>query len=152
VTGYASFFGAARSLLSPTTDIQFSDHLTWLKGDHSVKVGGLVVRNRKDQNGRSLYAGDLRFDTSGNSRTTGNAFADALLGNFRTYSEAQADPMGFFRFWQAEGFVSDDWRVSAQPEHRGGRAGTRGISPCTPRPTTWLASTPPATTRPAPSP
>jgi len=112
VAGYASFFGAARSLLSPTTDIQFSDHLTWLKGEHSLKVGGLVIRNRKDQNGRSLYAGDLRFDTAGNPRTTGNAFADALLGNFRTYSEAQADPMGFFRFWQAEGFVSDDWRVS----------------------------------------
>ena len=112
VNGYASFFGAARSLLSPTTDIQFSDHLTWLKGEHSLKVGGLVVRNRKDQNGRSLYAGDLRFDTSGNPRTTGNAFADALLGNFRTYSEAQLDPMGFFRFWQAEAFVSDDWRVS----------------------------------------
>jgi hypothetical protein len=112
VAGYASFFGAARSLLSPTTDIQFSDHLTWLKGEHSLKVGGLVVRNRKDQNGRSLYTGDLRFDTGGNPRTTGNAFADALLGNFRTYSEAQSDPMGFFRFWQAEAFVSDDWRLS----------------------------------------
>src|SRR5712691_1481123 len=112
ISGYATFFGAARSLLSPTTDIQFSDHLTWLKGAHSLKAGGLVVRNRKDQNGRSLYAGDLRFDTGGNPRSTGNAFADALLGNFRTYSEAQADPMGFFRFWQAEGFISDDWRVS----------------------------------------
>jgi Carboxypeptidase regulatory-like domain len=112
VGGYATAFGAARSLISPTTDFQFSDHLTWLKGAHNLKVGGLVVRNRKDQNGRSLYAGQVDFATGGNTRTTGNAFADALLGNFRTYSEAQYDPMGFFRFWQAEGFVSDDWRVS----------------------------------------
>jgi hypothetical protein len=112
VAGYATLFGAARSLISPTTDIQFSDHLTWLKGAHNLKVGGLVVRNRKDQNGRSLYAGSVAFNTSGNTQTSGNAFADALLGNFRTYSEAQYDPMGFFRFWQAEGFVSDDWRVS----------------------------------------
>ena len=112
VSGYASFFGAARSLLSPTTDIQFSDNLTWLKGAHTLKTGGLVIRNRKDQNGRSVYAGDVRFDTSGNPRSTGNAFADALLGNFRTYSEAQSDPLGLFRFWQAEAFVSDDWRVS----------------------------------------
>ena len=52
------------------------------------------------------------MSTSGNPRSTGNAFADALLGNFATYNEAQLDPMGFFRFWQAEAFVSDDWRVS----------------------------------------
>jgi hypothetical protein len=112
MTGYATFFGAARSLISPTTDIQMSDNVTWIRGAHTWKVGGLVVRNRKDQNGRSLYAGQVQFDTAGNPRTTGNAFADALLGNFRRYTEAQYDPMGFFRFWQAEGFVSDNWRVS----------------------------------------
>jgi hypothetical protein len=112
MTGYATFMGAAQSLLSPTTDIQFSDHLTWLRGAHNLKVGGLVVRNRKDQNGRSRYAGQVEFNPTGNPSSTGNAFADALLGNFRTYSEAQADPLGFFRFWQAEAFVSDDWRVS----------------------------------------
>jgi hypothetical protein len=72
----------------------------------------MVIRNRKDQNGRSLYAGQLAFDTAGNSQTTGNAFADALLGNFRRYTEAAYDPLGLFRFWQVEGFVSDNWRVS----------------------------------------
>lgn len=38
--------------------------------------------------------------------------ADALLGNFRTYSEFASDPLGLFRFWQAEGYVSDNWKVS----------------------------------------
>ena len=112
VNGYASFSGAARSLLSPTTDIAFSDDLSWLKRSHTLKFGVLVVRNRKDQNGRSTYAGNIAFNTSGNTHTTGNAFADALLGNFRTYSEANSDPIGFFRFWQQEAFASDDWRVS----------------------------------------
>jgi len=112
VNGYASFFGAARSLISPTTDIQFSDNLSWVKGEHTFKTGALVIRNRKDQNGRSLYAGSLSFNPSGNPNSTGNAFADALLGNFASFSEAQLDPLGFFRFWQAEGFVSDNWRAS----------------------------------------
>jgi hypothetical protein len=110
--GYATFNGVARALISPTTDIQFSDNVTWLRGAHTLKFGGMVIRNRKDQNGRSVYAGQVAFDPSGNPRSTGNAFADALLGNFRRYTEAQSDPMGFFRFWQAEGFVSDNWRVS----------------------------------------
>jgi hypothetical protein len=112
VQGFASFNGVARALISPTTDIQVSDNVSWIKGAHTLKVGGLVVRNRKDQNGRSVYAGQVAFDPAGNSRTSGNAFADALLGNFRRYSESQYDPMGFFRFWQVEGFLSDDWRVS----------------------------------------
>jgi hypothetical protein len=112
ISGYASFNGVARALISPTTDISFANNLTWVRGAHTVKGGALVIRNRKDQNGRSVYAGQLAFDTAGNPRTTGNAFADALLGNFRRYTEAQSDPMGFFRFWQVEGFVTDSWRVS----------------------------------------
>jgi hypothetical protein len=112
VSGYASFFGAARSLVSPTTDIAFSDNLSWIKDRHTLKFGALVIRNRKDQNGRSTYTGNLAFNTAGNTRTSGHSFADALLGNFRTYSEFASDPMGFFRFWQGEAFVSDNWRVS----------------------------------------
>src|SRR5262249_21315249 len=100
------------SLLSPTTDIAFNDTLSWLRGSHTVKFGGTVIRNRKDQNGRSQYAGNVSFATAGNTITSGNAFADALLGNFRTYSESQLDPIGFFRFWQTETFASDTWRVS----------------------------------------
>jgi len=112
VNGFASFSGASGSLLSPTTDIAFNDTLSWLMGTHTMKFGAIVVRNRKDQNGRSVYAGNLSFATAGNPNTTGNAFADALLGNFSSYSEAQLDPIGFFRFWQDEAFASDTWRAT----------------------------------------
>ncbi len=112
ISNYASFRGAARSLISPTWDYAFSDSLTWVAGKHTVKSGVLVIRNGKDQNGRTDYSGAVSFSTSGNSQTTTNAFADALLGNFRTYSEFQLDPMGYFRFWQTEAFVQDSWRVS----------------------------------------
>jgi hypothetical protein len=119
ITGYSVFFGAARSLLSPTTDIQVGDNMTWLHGAHTLKFGGLIIRNRKDQNGRTLYAGQLQFSTS-RPNSTGNAFADALLGNFSTYTEAQADTIGFFRFWQTEAFVSNNWRVSHNLSLEGG--------------------------------
>jgi Carboxypeptidase regulatory-like domain len=111
IAGYASFSGASGSLLSPTTDIAVSDTVSWLKGAHTFRFGGIAVRNRKDQNGRSQYAGQVAFNTTGNTITSGQAFADALLGNFRTYTEAQLDPMGFFRFWQYEGFATDNWRI-----------------------------------------
>jgi len=108
---YSNFSGPAASLVSPTTDIAVSDNLTMIRGKHSLKMGGLIVRNRKDQNGRSGYTGNLAFNTN-SSRSTGNTFADALLGNFRTYNEADNDPMGFFRFNQYEAYITDGWKIT----------------------------------------
>ena len=107
----ANFSGPSASLLSPTTDIAGSDNLTIIRGKHSLKTGVLIIRNRKDQNGRSGYTGTLAFNTNA-TRSTGNAFADALLGNFRSYSEADNDPIGFFRFNQYEGYVTDSWKIT----------------------------------------
>ncbi|HEX7314050.1 MAG TPA: TonB-dependent receptor [Pyrinomonadaceae bacterium] len=112
INGFSGFNGAARSLVSPTTDIMVGDNVTWVRGSHTLKTGGLVYRNRIDQNGRTTYTGNVTFNTGGNTRTTNNAFADALLGNFRTYSEAALDPVGFFRFTQTEAFVNDSWKVT----------------------------------------
>ncbi len=111
ITNYPTLTGPSQSLLSPTTDITFTDTLTWLKNHHSMRFGAIVTRNRKDQNGRLAHTGAASFSTSGNTSTTGNALADALLGNFRTYSEGGDDPLGFFRFTQAGGFISDTWQA-----------------------------------------
>jgi hypothetical protein len=112
INGFASFFGAARSLVSPTTDINGSDTITLVRGNHTLKTGLSVTRNRIDQNARTTYAGQVDFNTGGNTRTSNNSFADALLGNFRTYSEQALDPLGFFRFTQTEAFVADSWKVN----------------------------------------
>ena len=110
----ANFNGPSASLLSPTTDIAISDNVTIIRGKHSMKTGLLIVRNRKDQNGRSGYTGTLAFNSAAASgaKTTGNAFADALLGNFRNYQEADNDPIGFFRFNQFEAYITDNWKVA----------------------------------------
>ncbi|HEX4945988.1 MAG TPA: carboxypeptidase regulatory-like domain-containing protein, partial [Blastocatellia bacterium] len=112
VTGFAGFRGPAGTLISPAVDIAFSDNLSWVLGAHTLKTGVLVVRDRKDPNGRPAYTGNVTFNPSGNSLSTGNAFADALLGNFRTYTEANNDPLTFFRFSQYEAFASDNWKVN----------------------------------------
>jgi Carboxypeptidase regulatory-like domain len=112
INGFATFDGPTGALNSPTTDIALSDNISWVRGAHTLKTGVLYIRNRKDQNGRSNYTGNVTFNPSGNPNSTSNAFADALLGNFRTYSEAAIDPIAFFRFSQIEAFASDSWRVN----------------------------------------
>ncbi len=111
LTGFAGWNSASSALVSPTRDWAFTDTVTWLNGSHTVKSGLLYIYNTKKQNGRSNYAGTVAYNPTGNPSSTGNAFADALLGNFRTYSEAQLDPLGYFRYHQVEAFATDDWRI-----------------------------------------
>ena len=103
VSGFAALTSPSFALLSPTTDITFQDTLTYSRSTHSIRAGFAVSRNRKDQNGRAAYLGNVAFNPSGNPNSTNNALADALLGNFRTYNEASADPVGFFRFTLYQG-------------------------------------------------
>ena len=64
IGGFASFRGPAASLLSPTTDISVSDNISWIRGAHTLKTGMMVIRNRKDQNGRTAYTGAADFPDS----------------------------------------------------------------------------------------
>jgi hypothetical protein len=116
VPGPAPFEGPAFSLLSPVTDITPTDDLTWQKGAHTFKTGVLVARNRKDQNGRpglngASYNGTVVFNSS-NTNTTGDPFADALLGNYQQYTETSSDPIGHFRFTDVEAYVADTWKAT----------------------------------------
>ena len=112
IQNFASFQGPNFALHSPTTDIQLADTMSIIKGNHLFKFGGIYIRNRVDQNGRPQYDGQINFSTSSSTNTTGNALADALLGNFQAYTEASADPTGHFRFNQPEAFVQDTWRAT----------------------------------------
>jgi len=84
VNGFASFNSADRVYLaSPTTDIAISDSVTYIHNQHTFKTGVTVIRNRKDQNGRSYYDGLVAFNPTANNSTTSYALADAALGQFK---------------------------------------------------------------------
>ena len=110
ISTFQTLKGQSHALLSPTTDIAPGDNLTWSHGAHTLKTGVLVIRNRKDQNARSLYAGAITFTGTG-SNSSGNALADALMGNFNKYEEASDDPIGHFRFTQYHAYVTDSWKL-----------------------------------------
>lgn len=111
ISNFSLFSGPYFALNSPTTDIQVGDTMTIVKGNHLIKFGGVYIRDRIDQNGRPNYNGNVVFNTAGNTNTTGLAIADALVGQFQSYTEANADPVGFFRFSQPELFVQDTWKA-----------------------------------------
>lgn len=108
----ANFSGVARGLTALARDYMVSDTLTWVSGNHTFKFGGLGNKSEIFQNGRSTYAGTVNYDVNQNPNSTGNSFADALLGNFRRYTEASLDPASHFKFEQYEAFALDSWRVN----------------------------------------
>lgn len=114
ITGFSGFSGPYFALFSPTTDIQAGDTVSIVKGNHLIKFGGIYIRSRVDQDGRPNYNGSVNFTTSGNVNSSGLAIADALLGQFSSYTEANADPVGHFRFSQPEAFVQDTWKAARQ--------------------------------------
>ncbi|HKE24130.1 MAG TPA: carboxypeptidase-like regulatory domain-containing protein [Bryobacteraceae bacterium] len=112
ITSFTGWTGPAHTLISPTTEIEANDAISIVRGQHSIRMGVMIIRNRKDQNGRSLYDGSITFNNAGNPNTTGYAMADALVGNFLTYTEAAYDPMGHYRYTEPAAFVDDSWKVS----------------------------------------
>jgi hypothetical protein len=112
VSNFSGFSGAYFALNSPTTDIQIGDTMSIVKGNHLIKFGGVYIRDRIDQNGRPNYSGNASFTTTNNSSSTGLAIADALIGQFASYQEANADPVGHFRFSQPEVFAQDTWKAA----------------------------------------
>jgi hypothetical protein len=109
----AQFTGPAFALMAPTTDITATDSLTWEKGRHTFKFGGMFARNRKDQDSRpSDGLGQINFQQSANTNTSGIPFADALMGNFQNFTQHSSNPVGFFRFNNISAFVVDNWKVA----------------------------------------
>ena len=129
-------------LISPTTDIQVGDTVSWVKGNHVMKAGFRADPRSCRPERPPLLHGQCQFQASGNPNTTGNALADALLGNFRSYTEASADPIGFFRFTQPMAFVQDSWKVSRKLSFEFGVRWRVSSSQCTPRATIWRISCP----------
>lgn len=114
IVGYAGFRGPARANAAESGDFAVNNTATMLLGRHTMRSGVVYIRTKNDQNGRvtDFTLGDVSFNASGNVRSTGNALADALVGNFRTYSEMSSTPVNPFRSENYEGFVTDTWKVS----------------------------------------
>jgi hypothetical protein len=112
ITGFSGWDGPDHTLTSPTTEIEMGDTVSIVRSQHTIRTGVMIIRNRKNQNGRSPYDGTITFNTSGNPNTTGYALADALTGNFNSYTEAQYDPIGYYRYTEPSVFVDDTWKAS----------------------------------------
>jgi len=89
------------------------DDITKTIGNQTLRMGILFMRSRKNQDNPPAINGQYSFSTS-RSPTSGQALADALLGDFYSYTEYQSVRQGWYRFTQIEPYIQDDWKVNAR--------------------------------------
>ena len=93
---------------------RIKDTLTWIRGNHSIKTGLLFSWEFKNENAASGTNGAFNFpgsSTAGVFNSTGDAFADFLLGRSNSYSETNVDIASHLRYQMYELFAQDDWKV-----------------------------------------
>jgi len=118
VSGNSSFndFSEGQSYIpwnnaNPTYTVR--DNVTKILGNHTMTFGAyLVIAQKNEQSSFGSVQGSLSFNASNAVVGSGNAFADLLLGNTDTYSQANSAPKYYFRYTIVEPYFQDDWRIT----------------------------------------
>ena len=92
----------------------YRDNVTKIIGRHNLVFGGYFVAAQKNELAAPGTAtnGVLTYDTS-NSISTGNAFADLLVGRVASFAQTSAQPKFYNRYKIFEPYFQDDWHVTS---------------------------------------
>src|ERR1035438_3224996 len=113
-------FGSNFPNFADNTNFNFVDNLAKVFSRHTVTFGFSIERDRKDQSNGNPN-GNLNFSTSTNNPyDTGFTWANALAGNFNTYSQADQQRTGKCRFTNGEWYVADTWKATRKLTVDGG--------------------------------
>ena len=94
----------------------YRDNLFKTAGRHNLAIGAYFVAAQKNEKSFELPAGFteglLTFDPSRDLNTTGNPFADLLLGNVYSFGQENTVVKYYNRYKILEPYVNDDWRIT----------------------------------------
>jgi hypothetical protein len=106
--GYGSLYSWAWPWYNLLRIHTWDDKWSFTKGVHTLKFGGLVQYQIKDQEAFGRTQGYFSF----NGQNTGNAVADMVLGMPASYQELDIQRLGEYRYWQLELFFQEDWKIA----------------------------------------
>jgi len=98
---------------------KFTDNLSWVKGKHTFKFGGLLTRQGKGEDqaidnmdGTYTFNGFATWNPNNLSAQPGDAVADMLLGEAYSYSENSTNTHQILRYWDFETYAEDTFKVT----------------------------------------
>src|SRR5581483_2162451 len=96
----------------------YKDNVTKIVGKHNLQFGGYAEFAQKNEIGSELgagsYPGYLTFDPSSANVTTGNPFADLLMGDIYKFGQQNAQIKYYNRYKIFEPYFQDDWHVTSK--------------------------------------
>jgi carboxypeptidase family protein len=96
----------------------FRDNVNKIVGKHNFQFGAYAVAAQKNELGGELGPGSipgyLTFDASNSSVSTGNPFADLLLGRISSFGQQDRRIKYYNRYKILEPYFQDDWRVTGR--------------------------------------
>ena len=96
-----------------TTLFTGNESLTKVWGSHQIKAGFFGERDRMFKGFRGANNGSFDFSRDVNNPFDANyAYATAILGYFRTYTESSSRPGPDMRSTILESYLQDSWRVN----------------------------------------
>jgi hypothetical protein len=94
----------------------FGDNVSIAHGDHALKFGVYYERLKNGEAPGGQWSGVFNFDNNSAFNAalggTGYPYANALLGNFRTYTESSARPFTNLALTTFQWYGQDEWRVN----------------------------------------
>jgi|CZKD01.1.fsa_nt_gi hypothetical protein len=88
----------------------YRDNVTKSLGKHKLVFGAYFMNAEKNEMAYTDLGGDLVFDSTF-PVSTGNSFADLLMGNIASFSQANAQPKYHINFKIFEPYFQDDYHV-----------------------------------------
>ncbi|HTA81224.1 MAG TPA: carboxypeptidase regulatory-like domain-containing protein [Terracidiphilus sp.] len=89
-------------------DRTYFDNLSFSLGKHTLRMGFQIQQMIKTENGTG---GDASF-SFGTGSPGDVPFADFLLGEVQSYSQASRDTVPDLNFLNSEAYINDDWKVT----------------------------------------
>ena len=89
----------------------YRDNMTKVLGKHTLQFGAYFVAAQKNELSTNQVNGSLAFTTS-STVTTGNPFADLLMGEIGTFTQASGQLKFYNRYKIFEPYIQDDWRAT----------------------------------------
>lgn len=90
------------------------DNMTWMKGRHTFRFGVSINHYQKTENAAGQQ-GAFAFTNAGaptGTSTFQQSWANFLLGNVSTFTQASTDITPDMRTWQNEAYLQDDFKIS----------------------------------------
>jgi hypothetical protein len=99
--------------LVPQTSFDWNDSFSWVKGNHTIKLGASIIRRQlnlyRPITGKGFFN---LFGNGGGQSATGYEVSDLLAGFVNMYQDGV--PFGIIgtRSWEDGFFAQDDWRLT----------------------------------------